>query len=255
MPIRPGKKGTAIRTVSFFVILLLLFSCVPKKTVKVPSAAITPSLLIQKITHDNLNTLSGSAGIRIFNEEEYSAYLTGVMNYRKPNFFSVAVFGPFGVTVMKMLIADGFLEVYVPKKDTLYITQLNIPFILPDSEMLKGYDADIRETDDDFILDLYSLVGEDRVLSSSYYFDKETLGNHRIDKYNSDKLIFTLVIDEMTQDKIPSEFSVIAGKSRFEITAKDLNANADIPEKAFSHMKAPHVRPIQDFLRALAPNR
>ncbi len=255
MPIRPGKKGTAIRTASFFVILLIVFSCVPQKTVKVPSEEVTPSLLMQEISFDNINSLTGSAGIRIFNEEEYSAYLTGVMNYRKPNSFSVSVFGPFGVTVMKMLIADGFLEIYVPKKDTLYITRLNIPFILPDSEMLKGYNADVRETDDDFILDLYSFVDEDRILSSSYYFDNETLGNHRIDKYNSDKLIFTLIIDETTQDNIPSEFSVIAGKSRFEITAKDLTANTDIPEKAFSHMKAPHVRPIQDFLRTLAPNQ
>jgi hypothetical protein len=255
LPIRPGKKGTAIRTASFFVILLLVFSCVPKKTVKLPSSAATPSLLIQEITFDNITTLTGSAGIRIFNEEEYSAYLTGVMNYRKPNSFSVSVFGPFGVTVMKMLIADGFLEVYVPKKDKLYITELDIPFILPDSEMLKGYDADVRETDDEFILDLYSFVDEDRILSSSYYFDNETLGNHRIDKYNSDKLIFTLIIDETTQDNIPSEFSVIAGKSRFEITAKDLNINQNIPERAFSHMKAPHVRPIQDFLRNLDPNR
>jgi hypothetical protein len=255
LPIRHGKKGTAIRTASLSLIVLILFSCVPRKTFKIPSEEVTPSLLVQEISFDDIATITGSAGIRIFDNEEYEAYLTGVMNYRKPNSLSVSVFGPFGVTVMKMLLADGFLEIYVPKKDTLYMTQLNVPFILPDSKMLARYEKVIRETDDDFILDLYDYENEKRVLRSRYYFDNETLINRRIDKYNSNSLVFSLVIDERTQDNIPSEFSVIAGKSRFEVTAKDLLANIDIPEKAFSHMKAPHVRPIQDFLRTLAPNQ
>lgn len=207
------------------------------------------------IAFDHVNTLSGTSSIRIYKEEEYVAYLTGALTYRKPNMMAIAVFGPFGTTVMKVLIADGSLEIYIPKKDTLYKTDLGIPFLLPDSKILKDYEASVTETDNDYILGLYSSSDNNYTLSSKYFFDKEPLRNYKIEKYNSDNPIFTIMIDKATEHNLPSEFSITAGKSRFEIKANTFTVNADISGDAFKHMRARSILPIQDFLRALEPNQ
>jgi hypothetical protein len=252
---RPGKIGTATKAASLIIVSLALLSCAPKKTVKVPPYEVTTSLLIEKISIDNVDTLMGASSIRIYKEEEYVAYLTGAMNYRKPDSFSITVFGPFGVTVMKMLIADETIEIYIPKKDTLYKTSLTIPFLLPDSEILGKYESSLDETKEDFIVTLFSPTEDNYIVSSRYYFDKETLNNYKVEKYNSERPVFTLLIDQADQNNLPIEFSVIAGNSRFEIKANNLTINQDLPERAFAHMRASNVLPIHDFLRALAPSQ
>ncbi|HDL21239.1 MAG TPA: hypothetical protein ENH30_08210, partial [Nitrospirae bacterium] len=146
-------KKTARLAVSIALISFVLFSCAKKETVR-PEAwsPATPSELIDRITYDNIDTLSGTASIRIFNDGEYAAYLTGAVNYKRPASLSMSVFGPFGITVMKILLAEGVFEIYIPNKDTLYTARLNIHFLLPTKKQLRSYRADVAERADDYML-------------------------------------------------------------------------------------------------------
>ena len=258
---RPGKRETAAtaRVVKLILTVLLapaLLSCagrIPAEKGYIPRP--DKKALIERITFDRVDTLSGRAGIRIYRGDEYVAYLTGALNYRRPDSLALSVFGPFGMTVMKMLITAEGLEIYVPSRDTLYVRPMHIPFLLPDSGTISSSMTVMKETDDDYILEIYRSGGETDPPAARYFFDKRTLRNRRMEKFNGDSFLFAIDIDELNEMNIPTVFTISAGESRYEISASGLSVNEGVPERAFEHMTAGTVLPLQDFLRTLAPNQ
>lgn len=245
-------KNKIILVASLVLLLFVLFSCAKSVEVRypvIPPEAVTASYLIHKISYDHVQTLSAHASIRIFNDEDYSAYLTGIMNFQSPDSLGVSFFGPFGVTIMKVLIVEGAIEVYLPREDTVYTTYKRFPFILPDSKALNEYDAFVAVTEKNYTLSLYTRSGGESSLSARYYFDKRAINCEKIEKFNDDKLFLTIIIKHKDEQNIPTRFSIVAGDSRFEVTMKDLFVNAEIPESSFDHMQTSRVRPLRDFFR------
>jgi hypothetical protein len=249
-------KETA-RIASILLLLFLLFSCAPREAVRppLPPGGITPAFLIGKITYDQIKTLNATVRIRMYQDNEFFTYLTGVLNFERPDLFSSSLFGPFGVTVMKMLIADDSLEIYLPNKDTLFAGGMKVPSLLPDRKTFKSLRSEVSEDDKDFILTFFREEGKNQILSVRYFFSKDTLAYHRIEKYNGSRVLFTIEVKETTGENIPSKFSLSAGRSRFEVVMDNILINPEISRNAFAHIDAAKIRPLQDLLRNFAPNQ
>ncbi|MGE5892801.1 MAG: DUF4292 domain-containing protein [bacterium] len=245
------------RRVSLALVSALILSCAPRAVIPppLPPEGITSAYLIEKISYDRIDTLSAALKIRVYREEESFAYVTGALNYRRPNLLASSLFGPFGVTVMRMLITEDTVGIYLPDKDALYTGSLQIPSLLPDSQTLKGLRSDVIESNDDYILAFYSGGSGESVMAGRYFFNKKTLETHLIEKYNGNRVLFKIMIEETGPENVPSRFSILAGDKRFAVALENIRINAAIPEAAFSALESDRVLPLQELLRSLAPRQ
>lgn len=250
-------SGTARKAVSLLFALGALFACVPSKTVLPPVLPdeVTPAYLIGRITYDNVRTLNAMAKIRMERGDDFSTSMRGVINFRRPADLAASLFGPFGVTIMKVLVAEEMVEVLIPKEDTLFASVASIPSLLPDSASILAKDYDISENNDDYMLNIYATEDDVRVLTSRYYFDKQTLFTRKIEKYNSSSILMAVLIEEMGEENVPTVFSVIIGKSKFDVKLDNIRINTELPEAAFAHLEADKILPLEELRRAFNSTR
>lgn len=250
-------SGTARKAVSLLFILGTLFACAPAKIVQppIPPEEVTPDYLIGRITYDNVQTLNATAKINMERDDGFSTSMKGVINFRRPSDLATSLFGPFGVTIMKVLIADDIVEVLIPKENTLFASVASIPSLLPDSASIRARDHDITENNDDYMLNIYATEDGNRVLKSRYYFSKKTLVTRKIEKYNSSSILMTILIEETGEDNLPTEFSVIVGNTRFDVSLNNIKINSKLPKAAFNHLEADRIMPLQELRKAFAPKQ
>lgn len=242
------------RGVSALLLLGLLLSCARKEMVRppLPPGGITPELLIGAISYDQISTLSSELRVRIYRDEEPFAYLSGIVSYRRPALLASTLLGPFGVTVMKLVVADDTIEVLLPDKDILYTASLKLSPLLPDSRTLAQWPSDVSQSDDDYILTLHSHSGE---TIARYYFAKDTLENHTVEKYTGGKLVMRMIITKRGPYNVPLKFSILTGQSRFSVVQSNVIVNGELPDATFARLSAAKRMPLQDLFRSLAPNR
>ena len=244
--VRKGAKA--------LLLLGLLLSCAKKEVIRppLPPEAITPELLIEAVSYDHIDTLSSELRVRIYRDEEPFAYLTGVVSYKRPALLASTFLGPLGVTVMKLVVADNSVEILLPGKEVLYTSSMTLSPLLPDAQALAQWPRDVSESEDDYILTLYAGSGE---TIARYYFAKETLENHTVEKFAGGKLLMRMEISERGPNNVPLKFSIITGQSRFSVVQTNVVVNGEIPEASFTRLSAPKRLPLQDLFRALAPTR
>lgn len=250
-------SATARRAVSLLFILGALFACAPAKIVPPPvrPEEVTSDYLIKKLTYDNIQTLNAMARIDMERDDGFSTSMKGVINFRRPSDLSTALFGPFGVTIMKLLIADEIIEVLIPKENTLFASVASVPSLLPDSASILAKDHDITGNKDHYMLNIYEQEEGMRKLKSRYYFSKQTLVTERIEKYNTSSILMTIVIEETGEDNLPTVFSVILGNTTFDVKLEDIKINTELPKAAFTHMEADKILPLKELRKAFNPKQ
>lgn len=250
------------RKISLFVIICLCtaVSCAKREVVERPpfepyAGPVTVETLKQAIAFRNISSVKALADVRVFRKGEHEGSFSGIFGYRAPQSLRMSLFGPFGLTVMDFLVSDRLLQMYLPPKNILYEWESDY---IPLFAFLDGrFTYILRENDTDYELQARPLDGADEEIAARFIFDKTYLKNTAAVFYKNG-LEFARADFVEFNGNIPGRTVIsFRNRTRLELTLSEAELGTEIPDEYFRPVDndGKKVRPFQDVLKRLDPNR
>lgn len=262
---RTGPHGAEWFSVFFMICLFslssLLAGCAPKKeiirqpAVEPYTGPVTIEVLKQSIGFRDIKTIKALTDVRVFKKGEPAGSFSGVFGFKAPDSLKTAFFGPFGLTVMEMLVTPEVLQVFIPSRNTIYEMPspgLSFSSFVHDSRFRYV----MQEEGDFYALSAYKADAADGPFVT-YLFDRTYLLNRRIIVYRSAEQAVVLsfenfngIVPELTR------LSFINGTA-MEVTFREPEFDTEIPDGFFSKIEHAEneVLPFQELLKRFAPSR
>lgn len=241
-------------------ILMLGSSCAKKEILRQPglqpyAGTVTIDSLKSSIGFRDTKTIKALTDVRIFRDGEPAGSFSGVFGYQAPDSLKTTFFGPFGITIMELLIARDMVQVYLPPKNILYETiSPEISF----SSLTNGkFHYMMQEEDDSYVLLAYDSGETAMAPVMKYLFDRTYLLNRQIIVYKEGEEIIKIDFDNFN-GKVPEKTKLSFGKStEMDITLQEPEYDTDIPLKYFKEIEHSDktVLPFQDLLKRFDPKR
>lgn len=250
-----------LSVVSLLFFAFLFPACAQKPVVRPAeiepyAGPVTVEILKQQIALRNVASVKALTEVRVFRKGEPEGSFSGVFGYRSPESMRISLFGPFGLTVMDFLVADRMLQMYLAPKNTLYEWEsADVPLLT----MLDNRFTYVLQDDDTayVLLARSSEAVDDAGITTKYLFDKTYLRNTAAVFYR-DGLEFARADFGTFNGKFPEQISLsFRNRSRIEISLSETEFDTEIPDEYFVRIdrNGKKIRPFQDFLKRLDPNR
>lgn len=252
-------KENVLRLSLALVLCLVIAACAPKQALRIPAVPphegpVTTDLLRRSVGFRQVQTLKALTDVKVFRNGEPAGTFSGVLGYKAPGSLKTGFFGPFGLTVMEMLVAKDLLQVAIPSRSTLYEWQSpDLAFLdLPDGR----FSYRMEEDGDYYILAAFDAEQTD-LLRARYLFDRTYLLNRSIRFYREGRE-FARVDFEAFNGPVPERTKVTLPKaSGFELQLREPELDTEIPDDYFRPIGRGDMRvqPIQDLFRRFEPSR
>ena len=262
-PLHAGARLLSVFSlICLFALLLLAAGCAPsKEAVRQPAVEpytgpITIEILKQSIGFRDIKTIKALTDVRVFKKGEPAGSFSGVFGYRAPDSLKTAFFGPFGLTVMEMLVTPEVLQVFLPPKNIIYemlSPGLTFSSVIHDSRFRYA----MQEEGDFYALSAYNLADSGDGPAMKYLFDRTYLLNRRIIVYRSAEQAVTLSFENF--NGIVPELARLSfsNGTAMEVTFREPEFDTEIPDGFFSKIEHAdnNVLPFQELLKRFAPSR
>jgi hypothetical protein len=254
MMISAKKRMKSCLTCAFLVFFTFLFSaCANKELIRtsVPlpyNGPVSVDVLKKAIGFGDIKTIKALADVRVLRQGEPAGSFSGVFGYQAPASLKTSFFGPFGLTVMEMLVTDDMIQVYLPQKNTVY--EKRSPGISFTSVVNGRFIYTIDEEDDFY--SLFAFAQEDTTAGPvmKYIFDRTCLLNRRIVIYTDGKEALRIDFDGFNGKAPEKARLTISNGTVMEIALHEAEYNTDIPEEYFEALEQGdrNILPFQDLL-------
>ncbi len=243
-----------------FLLSFLLFSCAKKEEIKRAevepyTGQVTVEALKQSIGLRYAKSLKALLDVTVYKNGEQEGSFNGVLGYKSPGLLRTSFFGPFGLTVMDMLVSKDLLQMYVPPKNTLYESES------PDISFSSLFDNKFRyvmeEEGDMFVLAAYRQNNGNPGPAARCFFDRTYLLNRSIVIYK-DGLDFAKIDFGDFNGRIPERIDIYFRNGvAMDFSLKETELDTDIPDDYFKVIdhEDKKVRPFQDILKRFDPSR
>lgn len=244
-----------------FAALSLTAGCAPKKEiVRHPeiepyTGQVTVEVLKRSIGFRDIRTIKALTDVRVFRNGEPSGSFSGVLGYKAPDDLKTAIFGPFGLTVMEMLVSREILQVHIPPRNTLY--EMLSPGISLSSINDGRFLYVMQEEGDFHALYAYNTADTTEGPIMKYLFDRTYLLNRKIIVYRSAEEAVTILFGNFN-GKVPEQARLsFSNGTDMEITLQEPEYDTEIPGGYFSEIEHgdKQVLPFQELLKRFAPSR
>ena len=241
--------------------LSLTAGCVPKKEiVRQPetepyTGPVTVDVLKRSIGFRDIKTIKALTDVRVFRNGEPSGSYSGVLGYKAPDDLKTAIFGPFGLTVMEMLVSREILQVYIPPRNMLY--EMLSPGISLSSFDDARFLYVMREEGDFHALYAYNAADTTEGPVMKYLFDRTYLLNRKLIVYRSAEKAVTISFGNFA-GKVPEQTRLsFSNGTEMEITLQEPEYDTEIPGEYFREIEHgdKQVLPFQELLKRFAPSR
>jgi len=217
---------------------------------------VTVEVLKRSIGFRDIKTIKALTDVRVFKNGEPSGSFSGVLGYKAPDDLKTAIFGPFGLTVMEMLVSREILQVYIPPRNVLY--EMLSPGISLAS--LKNDDRFLyvmQEEGDFHALYAYNAADTTEGPVMKYLFDRTYLLNRKIIVYRSAEEAVTITFGNFN-GKVPEQTRLsFSNGTDMDIILQEPEYDTEIPGEYFSEIEHgdKQVLPFQELLKRFAPSR
>ena len=257
-PQRSGVSGMIL--FGACLVVLLGSSCAKREVVRQPelepyTGPVTVEVLKKSIGFRDIKTIKALTAAEIYKNGEPVGSFSGVFGYQAPDSLRTSFFGPFGLTVMEVLITRELLQVSLPSKNILY--QMQSPGISFSSLANGRVRYEMQEEDD--LYALYAYNGTDRTagLVIKHLFDRTYLLNRRIIVYQDGREAVMIGFDRFN-GKVPEKMKVSFNNGMdMEMELREAEYDTDIPEAYFNEIEQQDkkILPLQELLRRFEPLR
>jgi hypothetical protein len=214
---------------------------------------VTVEVLKRSVGFGAVGTLKALTEVKVFSKGEPAGSFSGVLGYKAPDALKTVFFGPFGLTVMEMLISHELLQVYLPPKNALY--EMKSPEVAFSSLMNNDrYLLAMQEEGD-----LYALYAYDRTDTSQgpvmkYLFDRTYLLNRRVILYRAAGGTVVAAFGNFN-GRVPEQIRLaFSNGTDMEITLQEPEFDTEIPDEYFAEIEHgdKKVLPLQELLKRVA---
>jgi hypothetical protein len=255
-------RGLAsVFVIGMFAAMPLAPGCAPRKGVVRQSEAepytgpVTVEVLKRSIGFGDVKTIKALADVKVFRNGEPAGSFNGVLGYKAPDALKTSFFGPFGLTVMEMLVLREILQVYIPPRNTLY--EMLSPGLSLSSLHDERFRFMMQEEGDFHALYAYPAAGTTEGPVMKYLFDRTYLLNRKIIIYRSAEEAATITFGSFN-GKVPEQARLSFGNGTdMEITLQESEYDTEIPDDYFREIEHGdnRVLPFQELLKRFAPSR
>lgn len=240
--------------VSLILFCLLIFSCAKKQTIRQYdlepyTGPVTIKILKQAVGFRNSTSIKSLVDIKVFKNGEPAGDLSGVFAYKSPGHMRISLFGPFGMTLMEILITKGIFQTYIPPKNIIY--EWRSPEVSFNAILDDRFRYIMEEQGDMFVLYAYKSDNSNSELAAVYFFDRTYLVNRTIIFYKNNSEILKVNFDSF-DSRIPEKIRIsFRNGSALEIFLQEPEFDVNIPGEYFSPVAHgdKNVMPLQDVLK------
>lgn len=245
--------------VGVLLVSVLASSCAPKELVRQPgpepySGPVTVEVLKNSVGFRDTKTIKALTDVRIFKDGEPAGSFSGVFGYQAPDALKTSVFGPFGITILELLIAKDMLQVYLPSQHMLY--EMRSPEVSFSSLRHGKLRYTMQEEEDSYVLLAYDSA-DAAALSVKYFFDRIHLLNRRIVVYKEGEIVVTISFDGFN-GKVPEQTRLTFNTgTEIHFMLENPEYDTDITSEYFREIghTDKRVLPLQDLLKRLDSRR
>jgi hypothetical protein len=235
-------------------VVLLLSSCAKREMVRLPevmphTGPVTIEILEKSIGFRDVKTIKAFCEATVFRDGKPADTFNGVFGFKAPGSVKTSLFGPFGVTVMDILISSEIFQIYVPQKSTLY--EWRSPEVSLTSLPEGRFFFVMQEEGDSYALYAYNALDRAAGPLVKYLFDGDYLLNREI--------IFFRDAAEMVRIEFSSFNGTVPEKTRMtflngtgiEISLTEPEFDTEIPDDYFREVghEGKQVLPFQELLK------
>ena len=253
-------EASRLALLGLCLVFLLGSSCAKREVVRQPelepyAGPVTVEALKSSIGFRDVKTIKALADAEIYKNGEPAGSFSGVFGYKAPDSLKTSFFGPFGLTVMEVLITRDLLQVSLPSKNVLY--QMNSPEISFSALVNLSGRYEMQEEDDLYALYVYNNPDRSAGLVMKYLFDRTYLLNRRIIVYRDSTETVMIGFDRFN-GKVPEKMKVSFNNGMdMEMELRESEYDTDIPDGYFAEIERldKKILPLQELLRRFDPRR
>ncbi len=244
------------------MILSLISGCAPKKeivrqpAIEPHAGPVTIEILKQSIGFRDIKTIKALTDVRVYKSGEPGGSFSGVFGYKAPDLLKTAFFGPFGLTVLEMLVTPEIIQVYVPSKNLIY-EMLSPGFSFSSFKHDSRFRYVMQEEEDVYALSAYDATDARTAPTMKYLFDKTYLLNRKIILYRSAEQAVTLSFENYNGAVPELTRLSFSNGTVMEVTFREPEFDTAIPDSYFGRIEhaGNDILPFQDLLRRFAPSQ
>lgn len=247
------EKASGVLT---FVLLFSIFftaSCAKKQTIRATEiepyeGPINTEVLKKHIGFGNIKSIKSLVDVTVFRKGESAGSFNGAFAYKLPGSMKVSLFGTFGLTIMEVLLSRDILQAYIPSQNILYEWQS--PGISFSSFTDDEFEYRMEEKNNRYVLQAIREKNSVLAVEAEYIFDKTYVLNRSIIFYKYGEEIIRIDFEDF-KGRVPDRTRMLfSNGSAMEISMKDPEFGADIPDKYFNPVEYgdKKVLPLQDML-------
>lgn len=240
------------------LVMALGSSCAKKELVRQTelepySGPVTVDVLKNSIGFRDTKTIKALTDVMIFKNGEPSGSFSGVFGYQAPDSLKTALFGPFGITVIEILIARDMLQVYLPPKNILY--EMRSSQISFSSLMNGNVHYTLQEQGDSYVLLAFDSAEINTAPLMKYLFDRIYLLNRQIIVYKEGEEVMRIDFEGFN-GKIPEKTRLsFSTNTEVHISLQEPEYDTDIPSGYFKEIEHTDKKmlPFQHLLKRFYP--
>jgi len=247
------KKASGVLA---FVLLLSVFfivSCAKKQTVRTTeigpySGPVNIEILKKNIGFGNISSIRSLVDVRVFKKGKSAGSFNGAFAYKAPGSMRISLFGPFGLTLLDVLITKDVLQAYLPPKNILYEWEspdISLNSLADDRSVYK-----MKDENNEYVLFATKEKDSDSEVRARYIFDKTYILNRYIIFYKDGDEFIRIDFDDF-KGSVPGRTRIASGnKSALEISLNNPDFDTEVPAEYFSPVEHgdKKVLPLQDIL-------
>lgn len=243
----PRKMGVLL------CVCVLAYSCAGRETVRRVSpepfrGQITVETLKKAIIFEHYDDISSRADVRVYKKGKPAGSFNGVFAYKMPENLRLSLFGPFGVTVMDLLVTGNVFQVFLPSRNIIY--EWVPPEIFLDVPFDDRFRFEMDEHEDMVVLYAYKKKPVHHDLIALYIFDRTYLLNRAVSLYEDDTEIMHIEFSDFN-GRIPESIKIaFMTSARMELYLEDIMLDSEISDayfRPFDH-KGRKILPFKDVL-------
>jgi hypothetical protein len=165
------------KLITLCLVCFLLLSCAKKPAVRPPEPVepyegpVNVEVLKDFLVFSTMKAVQSEVDVKVLRGEKKMGKSRGVFLFEAPGSMRLRLFGPFGATVMDMVVASETMQVYIPRSNILYEGK-SPTFGLP-----SGAAFSMEKAVEGYVLHAFRPKGDGLELVGRYYFDPVTLRN------------------------------------------------------------------------------
>jgi len=242
------------------VLSLALFSCTKKEALRhietePHQGPLTVEALKQSVGFGDVRSLKALAEVSITKQGEDKGSLNGTFAYRAPGKIRIDLFGPFGLTMTKIVVSENLLQFFVPSKNTLY--EWDSPEFSFTGLTNSRFRYEMGPDSDGYVLIAYMSDGPEPSVAARYFFDGTYLLNRTICFYKDGSEAIKAEFNDFN-GRVPERTRLTFSNGLvLDIALQEPQLDADIPAEYFRVIEHAdkRIEPFEEIFRDFTPAR